>query len=144
MQTEQRYKLLRAALDLARTADYGSDPRSVGMLAAWNLLAPDERDCLRQLVNEGPVFDGDILSKSARDDLIDYGLAVRCCVKGEQGYAAATYPAFPLLKFAEEHNLSPVILKQRPPRFKQPTGGAAVEGGATGDGGAGPMGFGSR
>lgn len=44
---------------------------------------------LGQLVN-GPVWDGDVISKSDRGELFDLGLAIRVCVKGEQGYTGAT------------------------------------------------------
>lgn len=46
---------------------------------------------LEQLIKTGPVEDGDIISKSERDDLLNWGLATRVCCKGEQGYTAATY-----------------------------------------------------
>jgi len=51
------------------------------------------REQLNQLVN-GPVYDGSVISKSDRDQLLDLGLAVRVCVKGQQGYTGATYFAF--------------------------------------------------
>lgn len=46
---------------------------------------------LLQLVKNGPIYDGDVISKSRRNDLIRWKLAVRCCFKGEQGYTAASY-----------------------------------------------------
>lgn len=52
------------------------------------------RTRLRQFFSvlfRGPVWDGNVISKCDRSDLIDYGLAVRCCFMGEQGYTAATY-----------------------------------------------------
>ena len=48
---------------------------------------------LNQLVN-GPVWDGDIICKSYRDRLFWFGLAVRVCCKGEQGFTGANYFAF--------------------------------------------------
>jgi len=60
----------------------------------WDALDGGQREVLRQLLFQGPVWDGNIVSKRARDDLIDYGLATQCCFLGEQGYAAATYLAF--------------------------------------------------
>ena len=50
-----------------------------------------EIDTLVALVEHGPLFDGDVPSKSGRDDLIAKGLAARVLVKGEDGYTAATY-----------------------------------------------------
>lgn len=64
----------------------------------WKLLEPVEREVLRQLLFQGPVGDGNIISKRARDNLISYELACRCCFMGEQGYTAATYPAVVLLR----------------------------------------------
>lgn len=59
----------------------------------WKLLEPVEQEVLRQLLFQGPVWEGNIISKRARDNLISYELACRCCFMGEQGYTAATYPA---------------------------------------------------
>jgi len=58
-------------------------------------------ESLKQLI-DGPVWDGDVISKSYRSDLIDYGLAMRVCSKGEQGYTGATYFAYSVMKIAEE------------------------------------------
>ena len=46
---------------------------------------------LSPLVKFGPIWDGDVISKSKRDDLLRWRLAVRCCFKGEQGYTAGSY-----------------------------------------------------
>jgi hypothetical protein len=48
-------------------------------------------DSLIALVEHGPLWDGDVPSKSGRDALIDKGLAVRVLVNGCDGYTAATY-----------------------------------------------------
>lgn len=58
------------------------------------------REPLHQLVH-GPVEDGDVISKMYRDNLIDLKLAVRVCVKGEQGYTAATYLGWAVHKYQE-------------------------------------------
>ena len=60
----------------------------------WDGLDSGQREVLKQLLFQGPVWDGNVPSKAARDDLIRYGLAVRCCFLGEQGYTAATYLAY--------------------------------------------------
>jgi hypothetical protein len=65
------------------------------------LLPKHLHESLRQLVN-GPVYDGDVISKSMRGELFRLGLAIRVCVKGEQGYTGATYFAFSLLKCFED------------------------------------------
>jgi len=60
----------------------------------WDGLTTVQRDVLKQLLFQGPVYDGHIISKSDRNYLMSVGLAVRVCYLGEQGYTAATYPAF--------------------------------------------------
>lgn len=50
-----------------------------------------EKDTLIALVECGPLWDGDVPSKTGRDALIAQGLAVRVVVKGEDGWQAATY-----------------------------------------------------
>lgn len=54
-------------------------------------LKSDERDTLVALIEQGPLFDGDVPSKSARNNLIEKGLAIKCPIKGEDGYQVATY-----------------------------------------------------
>jgi hypothetical protein len=56
---------------------------------------------LQQLIN-GPIWDGDIICKSYRNELFDLSLAVRICCKGEQGYTGATYLAYSVMKIADE------------------------------------------
>lgn len=70
-------------------------------IALWMTLSSAHRDVLRQLM-KAPTWDGDVCSKSARDDLIDCGLAVRCCFKFEQGYTTATYLAGSLWRIVKE------------------------------------------
>jgi hypothetical protein len=64
----------------------------------WDALSSSQREVLKQLLFQGPVWDGNIVSKQARDDLIRYGLAVRCCFMGEQGCTAAAYSAYSVFK----------------------------------------------
>ncbi len=54
-----------------------------------------ELDTLIALVEQGPLWDGDLPSKTGRDCLIERGLAVRVVVKGEDGWQAATYAGYP-------------------------------------------------
>lgn len=65
-------------------------------LCQWviaNTLNSAEKVVLEQIINK-PTYDGDICSKSARDELISLGLATKCCYNGEQGYQVATYKAY--------------------------------------------------
>lgn len=52
---------------------------------------------LYQLHSRGPVWDGDVISKSYRDELLSLGACVKVCVKGEDGYNACTYAGRSLL-----------------------------------------------
>lgn len=63
------------------------------MIAAdiWRQLSPDERETLHCLVAQGPVWDGDVPSKTGRTSLIAYGLASKALVRGEHGYQVANY-----------------------------------------------------
>lgn len=56
-----------------------------------NALPYSQLDTLVALVEQGPLWDGDVPSKSGRDALLEKGLAVRVVVKGADGYTAATY-----------------------------------------------------
>lgn len=72
------------------------------IVAAIALIFPkDLVEQLEQLVN-GPVWDGDIISKPNRRRLFDMGLAIRVCCKGEQGYTGAPYIAYSILKKIKE------------------------------------------
>lgn len=57
----------------------------------WSLLNAGERDTLICLVEQGPVWDGDVPSKSARDSLLEMGLAHKAVAQGAQGYQVANY-----------------------------------------------------
>lgn len=48
-------------------------------------------DTLRALLERGPLGDGDVPSKSGRDELLEIGAAEKIVVNGEDGYQAATY-----------------------------------------------------
>lgn len=48
-------------------------------------------DTLIALIERGPVEDGNLPSKSARDQLILSGDAARCVVQCSQGFQVATY-----------------------------------------------------
>ena len=52
---------------------------------------PGTRDMLRSLFECGPVWDGDVLSKTSRDRLIELRWASRAVVRGESGFTVCTY-----------------------------------------------------
>ena len=54
-------------------------------------LSSAEEDTLNACHSRGPLEDGDVPSKSARDSLLDKGFVAKVIVKGEDGYNACTY-----------------------------------------------------
>lgn len=46
---------------------------------------------LWQLHAHGPLWDGDVISKVDRSELLDIGACAKVCVKGQDGYNACTY-----------------------------------------------------
>jgi hypothetical protein len=60
-------------------------------LDKWVALTPREREVLKCLCKDGPLWDGDIPSKQGRDSLLDKNLAVRAMFKDQFGYTVATY-----------------------------------------------------
>lgn len=53
---------------------------------------------LWQLHSRGPLWDGDVISKSDRDELLRIGACAKVCVKGEDGFNACTYFGRSLLR----------------------------------------------
>ena len=56
-------------------------------------LSGAAHDALRQLCLKGPVWDGDLCSKSGRCELLSINAAAKVIVKGEQGFQAANIKA---------------------------------------------------
>lgn len=54
-------------------------------------INPHLHESLFQLSKNGPCWDGDVISKSCRDELLDIGACSKVLVKGEQGFNACTY-----------------------------------------------------
>ena len=50
-----------------------------------------ERDCIRAGYKNGPLFDGDVPSKSGRNSLLEKGYMAKVVVKGEDGFNACTH-----------------------------------------------------
>ena len=46
---------------------------------------------LYQLHAHGPCWDGDVISKSERSELLTIGACAKVCVKGKDGFNACTY-----------------------------------------------------
>jgi hypothetical protein len=93
--------VLRAAVKGLHGSEQGSGTYTTASFALYHALSGAHREALSQLVKQGPVYDGDVISKSLRDDLMQLGLASRVCYKGEQGYTAANYAGWDVLRSVE-------------------------------------------
>lgn len=62
-----------------------------------------ERDCIKACFLKGPLFDGDIPSKTSRNSLIEKGFIVKVVVKGEDGLNACTQKGFYAFKLIQIH-----------------------------------------
>ena len=60
-----------------------------------------ERDTLRTAFKHGPLWAGDVPSKTARDSLVAKGYMAYVIVKGEEGYSACTQKGFWAAKLIE-------------------------------------------
>ena len=54
-------------------------------------MSPAAIDCVYALFERGPLYDGDVPSKSGRDMLLHGGFAAKIVMNGEEGYNACTY-----------------------------------------------------
>ena len=95
---EKRIQVVKALVDLAESDQdgYFEVVHAIALVFPKNLV-----EQLRQLVN-GPVWDGDVMSKSQRGELFDMGIAIRVCHKGEQGHTGAKYIGYSILKKLSE------------------------------------------
>ena len=59
---------------------------------------PHHHEALYQLHAKGPVWDGDVISKQHRSDLLDIGACSKVVVKGQEGFNACTYLGRRLLR----------------------------------------------
>lgn len=89
-------EMVKRGLAEMEAAEFGSRTYDDAAYSVWLAIESAGREQLVQLLKHGPVYDGDVVSKLNRDALIQCGIAVRCCFRGEQGYTAARYIAFTL------------------------------------------------
>jgi hypothetical protein len=75
-------------------------------------LYPGQIETLKAIHDQGPLFDGDVPSKTARDFLLSTGLVTKIVVKGEQGFNACTYKGSKVLKLVNVM-LSDVSIKRK-------------------------------
>lgn len=93
-------KTIRSLVDL-EASPAGSD-LYFEIVEAIALIFPKcIKEQLQQLVN-GPIWDGNIISKSDRGILFEMGIATRVCCKGEQGHTGSKYIGYSILKKIKE------------------------------------------
>lgn len=61
------------------------------VLAHVKTMSPSLRSSLRVFFTNGPLFDGDVPSKTERTELVEAGYVAKIVVKGEEGFNACTY-----------------------------------------------------
>ena len=61
------------------------------LIARVQEMEPHERDVIRCAYRKGPLFDGDVPSKTGRDMLLEDGFIAKVVVKGEDGFNACTH-----------------------------------------------------
>lgn len=66
--------------------------------AVYDAMSGSHREALQLMIDEGPIEDGDVPSKQARDELIEMGFAVRVCAKGSQGFTACNYVGWAIMR----------------------------------------------
>jgi hypothetical protein len=84
-----RTERINQALSMLLDHEQGSEEYQVASFAINAAMSERHRGLLNHLVQDGPVWDGDVGAKGALAELINWGLATEICVKGEKGYTGA-------------------------------------------------------
>lgn len=90
--------------------------RACELIIEVQAMGAAERDCIRASYKRGPLFDGDVPSKSGRDVLLDKGYMAKVVVQGQDGYNACTHKgawAHRLLEAGANAELSRVANRRR-------------------------------
>lgn len=78
--------------------------RVIVLILNAEAMTPAMHDTLRALHARGPLWDGDIPSKTGRDALIELDLATKVVVKGEEGFNACTLLGAEMLRILPERH----------------------------------------
>lgn len=88
-------KALEQLFDILHESVYTSSAEEIKyacrVIIDTQAMNSGERDCIRAAFLQGPLFDGDVPSKTDRDTLISKGYMVKVVVAGEEGFNACTY-----------------------------------------------------
>lgn len=86
---------LKSLLDTLHESLYTSTAdeikKACSLIIAVQEMDSDARDCIRASYRSGPLEDGDVPSKIARDKLVEGGYMAKVVVNGEDGYNACTH-----------------------------------------------------
>ena len=72
--------------------------RAIDIVDACLNMTKGHLETLRCCHFVGPVWDGNVPSKSDRDDLVRVGAIAKVSVKGEQGFNACTYRGYSFIQ----------------------------------------------
>ena len=64
---------------------------NIELIARVQEMSSGERETIKAAFNHGPLYDGDVPSKSSRDTLVKDGFIAKVVVRGEDGFNACTY-----------------------------------------------------
>ena len=85
-------KTLLAAIHSDLSLDTAEEIKSnIELISRVQEMTCGERETIKAAFTHGPLYDGDVPSKSDRDSLVKDGFISKVVVKGEDGYNACTY-----------------------------------------------------
>lgn len=83
--------LLETLHESTELSNPGELKEAIELIMAVQAMDAAQRDVLAQTFKRGPVWDGDIVSGSARDSLLPGGFVAMVLRDGEEGHTACTY-----------------------------------------------------
>ncbi|NAR91489.1 hypothetical protein [Acinetobacter haemolyticus] len=85
-------KKLLSAIHSDLSLDSAEEIKSnIELIARVQEMSGGERETIMAAFKHGPLYDGDVPSKSSRDVLVKDGFIAKVVVKGEDGFNACTY-----------------------------------------------------
>ena len=79
------------------------------LLKNIQILSTTDIECLSSICDEGPLHDGDVLSKTSRDNLVRLNFVTKVVVKGNEGMNACTSLGFKAKSLIKEGIFNCVI-----------------------------------
>lgn len=94
-------KLFDALHESLETSSAGEIKSACELIIQVQGMDNGQRDTIRAAYRSGPLYDGDVPSKAARDELLQGGFIAKVVVKGEDGFNACTYKGMWAYKLIE-------------------------------------------